>query len=156
MPAWSECEPTKGESALMTNHKSDCAVHNEPAMPAGPCDCGTGIVEAMARARHNAWAEEWSKLRPDEGRALWEDLSPECVEVSLRAERAALTAALDCMREPKWMSVMAYAICENMRAQERLQGIKDIRDKWPDDAEIHCDELAREAIDQLRKEALDE
>lgn len=21
-------------------HKSDCAVHNEPAYPAGPCDCG--------------------------------------------------------------------------------------------------------------------
>ena len=24
----------------MTDHKSDCAVHNEPALPAGPCDCG--------------------------------------------------------------------------------------------------------------------
>jgi len=23
-----------------TQHASDCAVHNEPAMPAGPCDCG--------------------------------------------------------------------------------------------------------------------
>lgn len=21
-------------------HRSDCAVNNEPAMPAGPCDCG--------------------------------------------------------------------------------------------------------------------
>lgn len=21
-------------------HASDCAVHNMPAMPAGPCDCG--------------------------------------------------------------------------------------------------------------------
>lgn len=21
-------------------HQSDCATHNEPAMPAGPCDCG--------------------------------------------------------------------------------------------------------------------
>lgn len=21
-------------------HASDCAVHNEPALPAGPCDCG--------------------------------------------------------------------------------------------------------------------
>ncbi len=21
-------------------HKSDCAIYNEPAMPAGPCDCG--------------------------------------------------------------------------------------------------------------------
>lgn len=23
-------------------HRSDCAVHNEPALPAGPCDCTTG------------------------------------------------------------------------------------------------------------------
>ena len=28
-------------------HDSDCAVNNEPAFPAGPCDCG-----AEARARH--------------------------------------------------------------------------------------------------------
>jgi len=25
---------------LRSHHMSDCAVHNEPAMPAGPCDCG--------------------------------------------------------------------------------------------------------------------
>jgi len=24
----------------VTPHASDCAVHNEPALPAGPCDCG--------------------------------------------------------------------------------------------------------------------
>jgi hypothetical protein len=23
-------------------HASDCATHNEPAAPAGPCDCGEG------------------------------------------------------------------------------------------------------------------
>ncbi len=23
-------------------HASDCALHNEPAYPAGPCDCGAG------------------------------------------------------------------------------------------------------------------
>jgi hypothetical protein len=26
-------------SALI-HHASDCAVYNEPALPAGPCDCG--------------------------------------------------------------------------------------------------------------------
>lgn len=26
----------------MSNHYSDCAVHNGPAYPAGPCDCGGG------------------------------------------------------------------------------------------------------------------
>lgn len=24
-------------------HRSDCALHNEPAMPAGPCDCGADL-----------------------------------------------------------------------------------------------------------------
>lgn len=26
----------------MTDHYSDCAVHNEPAYPPGPCNCGAG------------------------------------------------------------------------------------------------------------------
>lgn len=25
---------------MKTGHWSDCAVHNEPALPEGPCDCG--------------------------------------------------------------------------------------------------------------------
>jgi hypothetical protein len=25
---------------VVSPHKSDCAVHNEPARPAGECDCG--------------------------------------------------------------------------------------------------------------------
>lgn len=28
------------------SHASDCAVHNEPAMPAGPCDCATRVPGA--------------------------------------------------------------------------------------------------------------
>lgn len=24
----------------MGTHKSDCAIHNAPALPVGPCDCG--------------------------------------------------------------------------------------------------------------------
>ena len=97
----------------------------------------TDIVEAMARARHNAWAEEWSKLRPDEGRPLWEDLSPECVEVSLRAERAALTAALDHMREPS-------------EAVERAwKEIDAVRFDWGTAHQFH-----EATIDQLRKESL--
>ncbi len=27
---------------MSINHRSDCALHNEPAYPAGPCDCGAG------------------------------------------------------------------------------------------------------------------
>lgn len=28
-------------------HDSDCAVHNEPAMPNGPCDCGADEVPKL-------------------------------------------------------------------------------------------------------------
>lgn len=31
-------------------HASDCAVHNEPALPAGPCDCGAETA-ALAFAK---------------------------------------------------------------------------------------------------------
>lgn len=32
----------------MTEHASDCAVHNEPAYPAGPCSCGAEQAERAA------------------------------------------------------------------------------------------------------------
>lgn len=35
--------------AARNAHWSDCALHNEPAMPAGPCDCGA------ARAGQGFW-----------------------------------------------------------------------------------------------------
>ena len=141
----------------MTSHKSDCAVHNEPAMKAGPCDCGAGIVETMARALFEADDPnaKWDAIlswvgHPDDSHGF----AKKEVEKYRKRARAALTAALDCMMEPRWISVMAHAICENMAEQERMQGIMDIRDKWPDDAEIHCDDLARAGLTQLLKEAL--
>ena len=33
-------------------HNADCAVHNEPAMPNGPCNCGS---LAKAERRYGAW-----------------------------------------------------------------------------------------------------
>lgn len=30
----------KAPRATRIRHRSDCAVHNGPALPAGPCDCG--------------------------------------------------------------------------------------------------------------------
>ena len=32
-----------GDATPVAIHASDCALHNEPAFPAGPCDCG--VVE---------------------------------------------------------------------------------------------------------------
>jgi len=31
-------------------HASDCALHNAPALPVGPCDCGVYPVEPMSEA----------------------------------------------------------------------------------------------------------
>lgn len=33
----------------MIQHASDCAVHNAPALPVGPCDCGADIRASMPR-----------------------------------------------------------------------------------------------------------
>lgn len=33
-------------------HTSECAVHNAPALPVGPCNCG---VQAKAERRYAAW-----------------------------------------------------------------------------------------------------
>ena len=35
-----EAPPPKSIKERQSKHASDCAVHNGPAMPAGPCDCG--------------------------------------------------------------------------------------------------------------------
>ena len=48
-------------------HWSDCAVHNEPAYMAGPCDCGGITLRSRLRASlyHHAYnlAEELGLLR---------------------------------------------------------------------------------------------
>ena len=39
-PESGECEDMVGVMmGGLTHHASDCAKHNEPAFPAGPCDC---------------------------------------------------------------------------------------------------------------------
>ena len=38
-------------------HDSDCAVHNEPAYPNGPCNCGVEMVEALESTNDNLRAE---------------------------------------------------------------------------------------------------
>lgn len=48
-----------------TIHASDCAVHNEPAYPKGPCNCDAGKVsDAVALAFHNAISD--SPINVDE------------------------------------------------------------------------------------------
>lgn len=46
-------------------HDSDCAVHNEPALPAGPCDCEAGRLAKMCEgmtAHESEIARSWDVL----------------------------------------------------------------------------------------------
>lgn len=50
---------------MTNNHASDCAVHSEPAYPAGPCDCHLAIAlrldELMTHAYQGS-SEEAEKI----------------------------------------------------------------------------------------------
>jgi hypothetical protein len=62
--AWEEMErrqgaggfPAKRAMAADKMHWSDCAVHNGPAYPAGPCDCGP------TQPADNPYGYDWSML----------------------------------------------------------------------------------------------
>ena len=131
----------------MTNHKSDCAVHNEPAMKAGPCDCGAGIVETMARAIEAA-EDAWLVQAGDALDGLQEEPEFSLPETK---SRAALTAALDHMREP------------SMAMREEGSSIgDDALDRWGSDSMGDCSTFTSESaqvtwqamLDQLRKDEL--
>ncbi len=51
-----------------SKHASDCAVHNAPALPIGPCDCGALIPpDGVERIRKPNKAEmKWAKKRAEE------------------------------------------------------------------------------------------
>ena len=60
-PSHCQCEACRDG----TIHASDCAVHNEPAYPKGPCNCDAGTVsDAVALAFHNAISD--SPINADE------------------------------------------------------------------------------------------
>jgi hypothetical protein len=42
--SWDEWRK-KREKEEAVQHASDCAVHNAPALPIGPCDCGASIKQ---------------------------------------------------------------------------------------------------------------
>ena len=127
----------------MTDHKSDCAVHNEPAMPAGPCDCGEGIVEATHPIIESMGDEIIAELT--NRRALRHVIDnidgEELAEIKEVVARAALTAALDHMREPS--DSMIEAAVWRPRDDYGI-GLMD------DDAKLDWQAM----LSQLRKEAL--
>ena len=40
---------------MTNNHASDCAVHSEPAYPAGPCDCHLSIASRLDELMTHAY-----------------------------------------------------------------------------------------------------
>jgi hypothetical protein len=91
----------------IVEHASDCAVHNEPAYPNGPCDCGF-VLEAAQRIdafdptapRYDEWtddlttdakivAREITRLRTqrsDEARPSWDEAIEAAAKVADRFE----------------------------------------------------------------------
>ena len=63
-----ECE---GPPMRFTNrHLSDCAVHNEPAYPNGPCDCGVekrrlAAIASLKRPQGDDMSE-WQPIGPEQ------------------------------------------------------------------------------------------
>lgn len=50
---------------MTNNHASDCAVHSEPAYPAGPCDCHLSIASRLEELMTHAYqgsSEEADKI----------------------------------------------------------------------------------------------
>jgi len=72
--------PVAGQGA--SNHTSDCAVHNEPALPSGPCDCGADATQAL-KSRLHPFAYYFD-LNDCDGRA-----DDEALEIPIRDIRAA-------------------------------------------------------------------
>ena len=58
--AWGGGFPAKRQMAADKLHWSDCAVHNGPAYPAGPCDCGVAQEPSF-------WLNEQGQLSATRG-----------------------------------------------------------------------------------------
>ena len=47
------------------DHRSDCALHNEPAILAGPCDCGATYTTEYIVSLHGdpVWQAIWDAIK---------------------------------------------------------------------------------------------
>ena len=79
------------------NHRSDCAVHNEPALPAGPCDCG-----AVSR-EPDAMDDLLDRL--DMAAVALDETAPHCAEYVREAMHA-----LECSKAAHLMASIAEII----------------------------------------------
>ena len=80
----------------MIEHASDCALHSEPAYPAGPCNCGAEMVERVARvlAQHQKERDALFQKALSPLGIVWGDAA------YLARARCDARAAIGAMREP--------------------------------------------------------
>ena len=98
------------DAADAHTHKSDCAVHNAPALPIGPCDCGVGLTQRLRRIAAQTQYANTARALTDAA-ALIEQQARE-----LAAARAVIAAA-DAMRN---MVEMSYQCPEGTYERKRL------------------------------------
>jgi hypothetical protein len=105
-----EAQPTHCQCTACKNgilHASDCAVHNGPAYPAGPCDCGVA-QEPVARVLQTI-KELRPAIKPMEGMGKgktteeWFDILVKEIERIQPAQQEALYG----MNQDDWKDVVA-------------------------------------------------
>jgi hypothetical protein len=103
--AWGGGFQAKRQAAMDKLHWSDCAVHNEPAYPAGPCDCG---VEKGQEEDWGALAEKQLASIKRDTQASFEDAMVRATHKVMaefeaqpvqKTEREALKLALEALEE---------------------------------------------------------
>jgi hypothetical protein len=86
---------------IIMTHKSDCATHNEPHMPNGPCDCGASYSEEQVDA-----AIKLALFHSKTGKVDEAEADTACVKLSGAPMSLVLASALKAAREraiePKW------------------------------------------------------
>lgn len=75
-------------------HASDCAVHNAPALPVGPCDCGARPPRRTPRS------EALANARAAIAKARWATAPYMPHDVAAEALLSAMRAALDVLGLP--------------------------------------------------------
>jgi len=109
------------EEAMM--HKSDCAVHNEPAYPNGPCDCGAEPTEDHLR-------RACEECNADFDAFITRQFSPLAVKAISAVARLLAERDADCDAANQQMAEAAERIqelkAERDAMQARVDGWQDI------------------------------
>lgn len=110
----------------MPEHKSDCAIHNEPAMPAGSCDCGA----MSASFTPGPWENDRRTIKASRGVIarcpLPQDGGTFDVQTNARLIAAApdLLAALNGLLEIEETRIATGAFTPNAGAQSRIEAAR--------------------------------